>query len=81
MNNENKTTTQDPKHQDPKKHGYTKQPLTQDPKNQEPAKHPTHNPIHDTTQNKPSEQHDSTRKPQGETQKNDKTKSATGESK
>ena len=48
MNNENKTTTQDPKHQNPKNQGYTKQPLTQDPKNQEPAKHPTHNPIHDT---------------------------------
>ncbi|MGC1906126.1 MAG: hypothetical protein WA715_20070 [Candidatus Acidiferrum sp.] len=78
MNNENKTTTQDPKHQNPKNQGYTKQPLTQDPKNQEPAKHPTHNPIHDTTQNKPSEQPDSTHKLQGETQKTDKTKTATG---
>jgi hypothetical protein len=57
MNNENKTTTQNPKNQ-----RYLKQPLTQDdPKNQEPA-NPPPDPVHDTIQNKPSTHHDSTRK-------------------
>ena len=71
MDNENKTTTQNPTNQ-----RYSKQPLTQAPKKQEPAEHPPHDPIHDTMQNNPSEQHDSTRKSQGETHKGDKTKTA-----
>ena len=81
MNNENKTTTPDPNGQNPKNQGYTKQPLSQDdPRNQEPA-NPPHDPVHDTIQNKLSEQHDSARKPRGETQTGDKTKTATCETK
>jgi hypothetical protein len=62
MNNENKTTTRNPKYRNPKNQPYSKQPLAQDdPKNQEPA-NPPHDPVHDTTQNKPSAHDDSTRK-------------------
>jgi hypothetical protein len=62
MNRENKTTTQNPKYQNPKNQPYSKQPLTQDdPQNREPA-NPPHDPIHDTTQNKPSGHRDSRRK-------------------
>jgi hypothetical protein len=62
VKNENKTTTQNPKHQNLKNQPYSKQPLTQDdPKNQEPA-NPPHDPVHDTIQNKSSAHHDSTRK-------------------
>jgi hypothetical protein len=61
MNNENKTTAQNPKYQNPKNQPYSKQPPTQDdPKNQEPANSP-HDPVHDTIQNKPPAHHDSTR--------------------
>jgi hypothetical protein len=81
MNNENKTTTRNPKYQNPKNQPYSKQPLAQDdPRNQERA-NPPHDPAHDTIQNKSSERHDSARKPQGETQTSDKTKTATGETK
>jgi hypothetical protein len=81
MNDENKTPTQGPNGHNPKNQGYTKQPFSQDdPRNQEPA-NPPHDPVHDTIQNKYSEQHDSARKPQGETQTGDKTKTATGEAK
>jgi hypothetical protein len=81
MNNENKTTSQHPKYQNPKNQPYSKQPLPQDdPKNQEAAS-PRHDPTHDTEQNKPSERHDSTRKPRGETQMGDKTKTTEGETK
>jgi hypothetical protein len=81
MNREKKNTTQNPKYQNPKNQPYSKQPLTQDdPKNGEPA-NPPHDPVHDTIQNKSSEQHDSSRKPKLETQMGDKTKTTTGETK
>jgi hypothetical protein len=61
MNNENKATAENPKRRNPKNRPYSKQRLTQDSKNQE-SKSPPHDPVHDTTQNKPSEHHDSRRK-------------------